>query len=147
MLIKCMQEAIFYINAKGFLFIMRGTVLIALLKKECQQSNIVWPWKIIFSFSLLSVWNENDARFCLNSQNTGSQQRNQKRYCALPKKKKKTHTKQAKKLHHCTYILIKKQTARVMEEGISIPFDAFNCSSYEWSESLIPELQHRASYF
>lgn len=29
-----MQEAIFYINAKGFLFIMRGTVLIALLKKK-----------------------------------------------------------------------------------------------------------------
>lgn len=34
-----------------------------------------------------------------------------------------------------------------MEEGISIPFDVFNCSSYEWSESLIPELQHRESYF
>lgn len=34
-----------------------------------------------------------------------------------------------------------------MEEGISIPFDAFNCNSYEWSESLMPELQHRASYF
>lgn len=34
-----------------------------------------------------------------------------------------------------------------MEEGISISFDAFNCSSYEWSESLMPELQHRAGYF
>lgn len=42
MLIKCMQEATFYINAKGILFIMRATVLIALLKK-CQQSNVVWP--------------------------------------------------------------------------------------------------------
>lgn len=38
MLIKYMQEATFYINAKGILFIMTATVLIALLKK-CQQSN------------------------------------------------------------------------------------------------------------
>jgi len=40
-----------------------------------------------------------------------------------------------------------KRIARAMEEGISIPFDAFNCSSCEWSECRILELQHRASYF
>jgi len=59
-----------------------------------------------------------------------------------------TKTKTSKTRKNSTTVQThQKGIAGVMEEGISIPFDAFNCCSHEWPESFIPELQRRAVIF
>lgn len=47
MLIKYMQEATFYLNDEGILFIMKTTILIAFLK-IASSLNIACPWKFVF---------------------------------------------------------------------------------------------------
>lgn len=59
-------------------------------------------------------------------------------------KQEETH-KTKGKLHYCKDS--SKRNCQSDGGGYFHSIWCFNCNSYEWSESLMPELQHRASYF
>lgn len=100
-----MQEATFYLNDEGILFIMKTTVLIAFLK-IASSLNIACPWKIVFFFFLAACLK---LKLCpllfFYCKTTGSLQRNQKKYRAFHKTVNTESKRKTPPLHR----LIKKE--------------------------------------